>query len=162
VPNYRASALAALPYIDIAHNSVSFPEMSAANVREYLGLTAPKLRRFFWSVNYRSGDNSPVGTDDYLAEYFELFPSRQDYRAWAMEGEYDGLQFRPTFVGTTPACAPLGDVTLRMAGPHMGRLTVRKVGEAVSFDGLRPGSQAQSQSSTKRTITERLRAVLGF
>ncbi|MDO9099309.1 MAG: putative sugar O-methyltransferase, partial [Caldisericota bacterium] len=75
IPNYRASMIDALPHIDIGFNSVSFPEMTEEAVRQYLTLIAPKLRRFFMSVNYRQpADVKHRGVDNLLAERFRLFP----------------------------------------------------------------------------------------
>jgi hypothetical protein len=130
IPNYLATSIGSLPYISYGLNTVSFPEMAAESVRQYLRLIAPKLRGFFMSVNHRfkyDGTKQIVGIDDMLAEHFTLFPKIDDYRVQCSipETEYDGTRCRPTFVGFTDTCAPLSDVELRCISHNKGNVIIR-------------------------------------
>jgi hypothetical protein len=135
IPNYRASAIEALPYIDIGFNAISFPEMAQETVEQYLGLIAPKLRRFFISVNYRQpADIRHAGIDNLLSKRFQLFPTPHDYRSQLKISDtaYDDHNFRPTFIGVTEACLPLGDVELRCVSTTFGHVKIRNLaGHAV-------------------------------
>jgi hypothetical protein len=163
IPNYRAEALDALPYIDIGFNALSFPEMDNETARKYLSIVAPKLRRFFLSVNYCVGFARPTsaGTDELLAERFDVFPSRADYIQWVgSEAAYRNHEFRPTIVGVTPSCTPMGDVELRGVGREMGRLMVRKIDGSVTMAGERPQSAADPSSSPPKGFWKRLASSL--
>lgn len=139
IPNYLSDAISNYPHIDIALNSVSFPEMSEESVRRYLKNLQPKLRRFFMSINCRFPQNDQPGrpgTDDVLADYFPLYPLPENYRSLTSAQEYDNQGFRPVFLGTTPACRPLPPVALRWVTPNGRRYVIkpsRKGGASMSL-----------------------------
>ncbi len=132
IPNYRASALSALPHIDFGYNSISFPEMSLDSVKQYLDLISPKLRRFFMSVNLRYPLDRTIkrpGTDETLGDYFKLFPTPAEYRSQLSltEDQYNNPSFRPVFLCTTDKCRPLKQTELHMFyNPNYGKVTVNR------------------------------------
>lgn len=139
IPNYLAPAIEALPHIDIGFNSISFPEMAEETVRQYLSLVAPKLRRFFMSVNYRQpADVKHIGVDNLLAERFHLFPAPEDYRSQLdlSDAEYDDHNFRPTFICGTDACPPLGAVELRCVSAAFGHMKLRNFGGRAALERM--------------------------
>jgi hypothetical protein len=161
IPNYRATAIDALPHIDIGFNSVSFPEMPEAAVRQYLKLIAPKLRRFFMSVNYRQpADTRHVGVDNLLAEQFRLYPKPEDYRTQLglSDAQYDHHNFRPTFIGITDACPPLNDFELRSFDPVWGHLRIRKSGDQATIEDMKAAATAPK----KPTVLKRLLRHMGL
>jgi hypothetical protein len=165
IPNYRAPTLDALPHIDIGFNSVSFPEMTEATVRQYLGLIAPKLKRFFMSVNYRQpADVKHIGVDNLLAERFRLFPTPEDYRSQLglSDAEYDDHNFRPTFIGVTDACPPLKDFELHCFDPIWGHLKIRKLGDRATIEDMK-GARTTSAAppEPKPTTLRRLLRLFG-
>jgi hypothetical protein len=131
IPNYRATALSGLPHVDVAFNSISFPEMGPQNTRDYISLIAPKLRRYFMSVNhryFRQTEAHPLtGVDAILGEYLHLFPTMREYEAQLgiSSADHDDINFWPTVIGTTPVCHPVSDVELRCVSPQFGRARIR-------------------------------------
>jgi hypothetical protein len=132
IPNYRAEAIAGLPYVDIAYNSVSFPEMGPTNARSYLQMIAPRLRRFMMSVNdrhFRQGRGTPTSpsVDDVLAEQFTLFPkpSEYDQQLGLTDADHFDMNFRPTLIGTTDRCLPVAGAEIRCATLNFGHVLVR-------------------------------------
>jgi hypothetical protein len=119
VPNYQATALECLPHVDVGFNAVSFPEMGQSNTREYVSLIAPKLRRFFMSINhcyFRQDDADPlIGVNDILAERMNVFPQLRDYREQLgiSDANLHDISFWPTLVGFTDQCVPISGVELR-------------------------------------------------
>lgn len=148
IPNYRAELLANLDRIDIGFNSISFPEMSLAAMKQYLEMITPRLRGFFMSVNLRYSFDRSIqrpGTDETLSDYFKLFPQPKDYRRQLnlSQERFDDPSFRAVYVGTTENCRPLRNAELRTVFESTGPVTLRRgfLGKSVIRNGESEAAQ---------------------